>query len=64
MNAPITTKAIVTGHSRGLGEAITADLLGRGMAVLGLARATHEGLAQRYPGQLQQAALEIGRAHV
>lgn len=33
-------KAIVTGHSKGLGAAITADLLGRGMRVLGIARST------------------------
>ena len=31
-------KAIVTGHSRGLGEALAAALLQRGVAVLGLSR--------------------------
>ncbi len=31
-------KAIVTGHSKGLGAALAADLLERGMAVLGIAR--------------------------
>ncbi|WP_306398030.1 SDR family oxidoreductase [Telluria beijingensis] len=31
-------KAIVTGHTRGLGAAIAAELQGRGIAVLGMAR--------------------------
>ncbi len=32
-------KALVSGHSRGLGEALAQELTGRGIAVLGLARA-------------------------
>jgi hypothetical protein len=59
MSTPATTKAIVTGHSRGLGEAIAADLLSRGIAVLGLSRATNDALAARYPGLLQQTALNL-----
>ena len=59
MRTPATPQAIVTGHSRGLGEAIAADLLGRGIAVLGLSRATNEALAGRYPGLLQQTALDL-----
>lgn len=35
-------KAIVTGHTRGLGAAIAAELSGRGIAVLGLARGRAE----------------------
>lgn len=35
-------KAIVTGHSRGLGAALAADLAGRGAQVLGIARAASE----------------------
>lgn len=35
-------KAIVTGHTRGLGAAIAAELQGRGIAVLGLARSRAE----------------------
>ncbi|MDB5960017.1 MAG: hypothetical protein JWP59_1311, partial [Massilia sp.] len=31
-------KAIVTGHSKGLGAALAADLLERGTHVLGIAR--------------------------
>lgn len=38
-------KAIVTGHSRGLGAAITAELLARGIPVLGLSRAPNGALA-------------------
>lgn len=59
MSTATTTRAIVTGHSRGLGEAVAADLLERGIAVLGLARAPHDGLAQRHGGLLQQTALDL-----
>ena len=46
-------KAIVTGHSRGLGAAITNELLARDIAVLGLARRPHPGLAVAYPQTLR-----------
>lgn len=63
MNTPATTlattKAIVTGHSRGLGEAVAADLLQRGIAVLGLSRLPHGSLAERYAGLLQQTPLDL-----
>jgi benzil reductase ((S)-benzoin forming) len=59
MSTPATTKAIVTGHSRGLGEAVAADLLGRGIAVLGLSRAANDTLASRHPGLLQQTLLDL-----
>ena len=52
-------KAIVTGHSKGLGAAIAADLLGRGIPVLGLARGRAPGLAARFPGLLQEVALDL-----
>lgn len=52
-------KAILTGHTRGLGAAIAADLLGRGIAVLGLARARNAELDARFPGELQQVALDL-----
>ncbi|UGQ48563.1 SDR family oxidoreductase [Massilia endophytica] len=51
-------KAVVTGHSRGLGEAVAAELLARGASVLGVARAGNEALAARYP-LLQQVALDL-----
>lgn len=49
-------KAIVTGHTRGLGAAIAAELLGRGIPVLGLARGHAEA------GEFAQAALDLGDA--
>ena len=52
-------KAIVTGHTRGLGAAIAGELMGRGVAVLGLARAKAGELAGRYPGLLQEIELDL-----
>ena len=37
--------AVVTGHSRGLGEAIASHLLRRGIRVLGISRRPNERLA-------------------
>lgn len=51
-------KAIVTGHTRGLGEAIAADLLSRGIPVLGLSRSRNDALEKRFPA-LQQAGLDL-----
>lgn len=53
-------KAIVTGHSRGLGEALAAALLQRGVAVLGLSRQGHAALAARHGGALSELALDLG----
>ncbi|MEN9313902.1 MAG: hypothetical protein RIS35_295 [Pseudomonadota bacterium] len=52
-------KAIVTGHSRGLGAALSERLLARGVAVLGLARAPHAGLAGQPPGRFEQVGLDL-----
>lgn len=52
-------KAIVTGHSRGLGAATASILLERGIAVLGLARASNVGLADRHPGRLEEVGLDL-----
>ncbi len=52
-------KAIVTGHSRGLGAAIAAELLARGVAVLGLARSGNAALAAAYPQLLVEQALDL-----
>ncbi len=52
-------KAILTGHTRGLGAAIAATLLSRNIPVLGLARAGNAALAQSFPDTLQQAALDL-----
>jgi NAD(P)-dependent dehydrogenase (short-subunit alcohol dehydrogenase family) len=52
-------KAIVTGHSRGLGAAIAEALLARGIPVLGLARAGNPVLAGRFPGLLSEVAIDL-----
>jgi NADP-dependent 3-hydroxy acid dehydrogenase YdfG len=53
------TRAIVTGHTRGLGAALAEQLLSRGIAVLGLSRSRHAGLAGRYPQTLEEAELNL-----
>lgn len=55
-------KAIVTGHSKGLGAAIAGELLARGVPVLGLARGGAAALAAQYPRLLQQVALDLSDA--
>jgi hypothetical protein len=52
-------KAILTGHSRGLGAAIAAELLARGIAVLGLSRVPNHALATRYPTVLQHTDIDL-----
>lgn len=54
-------KAILTGHTRGLGAAIAEDLLARGIPVLGVSRNTNAKLAQRFPA-LEQVALDLADA--
>ena len=57
-----TRVAIVTGHSQGLGQAIAADLLGRGWRVLGLSRSGWPpALASQHPG-LTEVALDLADA--
>jgi benzil reductase ((S)-benzoin forming) len=53
------TRAIVTGHTRGLGAALAAELLARNITVLGLSRSRNATLAQRFPQTLQQVELEL-----
>ena len=56
---PDQTIAIVTGHSRGLGAAIAAELLAQGARVLGLARRGNPALAEAYPKALTEVALDL-----
>jgi NAD(P)-dependent dehydrogenase (short-subunit alcohol dehydrogenase family) len=51
----MTIKAIVTGHSKGLGEGIAAALLAQGIAVLGVSR----GRAASAPALLVEAEVDL-----
>lgn len=53
-------KAIVTGHTKGLGAGIAAELLARGVPVLGIARGQAASLAQAYSGLLTEVRLDLG----
>lgn len=52
-------KAILTGHTRGLGAALAGELLDRKIPLLGLARRTDTGLPERFPGLIEQVALDL-----
>ena len=52
-------KAVLTGHTHGLGAAIAADLMARGVAVHGLARGRADALAGRYPDLLSEDAIDL-----
>jgi benzil reductase ((S)-benzoin forming) len=52
-------KALVTGHSRGLGEAIARALLAQGIPVLGLSRAGNPALVDAFDSLLVQVALDL-----
>ena len=52
-------KAIVTGHTKGLGEAIASDLLTRDIPVLGLARTFSHEMQARCPGLLSQIEIDL-----
>jgi benzil reductase ((S)-benzoin forming) len=52
-------KAIVTGHSRGLGAAIAASLLEHDIPVLGLARARNADLAGQPTARFAQLELDL-----
>jgi benzil reductase ((S)-benzoin forming) len=62
MNKPTLSAAIVTGHSRGLGEAVAAELLARGIAVLGLSRSRNAGLSGRFGAGLSEVEMDIADA--
>ncbi|WP_426105682.1 SDR family oxidoreductase [Massilia sp. TSP1-1-2] len=53
-------KAIVTGHTRGLGAAIAGELLNRGVAVLGLARGKSAELDEQFPALFDQVEIDLG----
>ncbi|GAB2179787.1 SDR family oxidoreductase [Denitratisoma sp. agr-D3] len=59
MKKIFSTKAVVSGHSRGLGAAVAAELLSSGIPVLGLARAGNAALAKAHPDLLTEVALDL-----
>ncbi len=52
-------KAIVTGHTKGLGAALARNLLARGVPVLGLARTRSDELAQSWPELFEEVELDL-----
>lgn len=52
-------KAILTGHTRGLGASIAANLLSRNIPVLGISRTTNLELAKHHPATLEQVELDL-----
>ncbi len=53
-------KAVLTGHTKGLGAALAQNLLQRGIPVLGLARTTVPELARDFPSLCSQAEVDLG----
>ena len=53
-------KALVTGHTQGLGAALAHQLLSRAIPVLGLARGHNDALAARFPDLLTQVRIDLG----
>lgn len=52
-------KAIVTGHTKGLGAALANNLLARGVPVLGLARTHAPELTAAYPELFEEVELDL-----
>lgn len=52
-------RAIVTGHTRGLGAALAAQLLERDFAVLGLSRSRHPSLGEHAGARFVEAELDL-----
>lgn len=59
---PCPSKAIVTGHTRGLGAALAQTLLARGFAVLGVSRTRHPTLAADHAGRFEEAQVDLSDA--
>jgi benzil reductase ((S)-benzoin forming) len=55
----MTIKAIVTGHSKGLGEGVAAALLAQGIAVLGVSRGPSLQLTEKFPGLLVESEADL-----
>ncbi|WP_233807726.1 SDR family oxidoreductase [Paraburkholderia sp. HP33-1] len=59
MTSSFPIRAIVTGHTRGLGAALAEQLLARNIAVLGLSRSRHAALKARFAAQLEEIELPL-----
>lgn len=59
MNGSGAVAAIVTGHTRGLGEAIARHLLARQARVLGVARGENRALARDYGDAVTEEELDL-----
>lgn len=55
----MNVKAIVSGHSRGLGAAVARTLLARGVCVLGVSRGGAPELVAEHPQRLREVALDL-----
>ncbi|BBU27217.1 short-chain dehydrogenase [Burkholderia sp. THE68] len=53
------TRAILTGHTRGLGAALAELLLAQGIDVLAISRQRNGELAARHPGKLHEIELDL-----
>ncbi|BCQ22907.1 SDR family oxidoreductase [Caballeronia sp. NK8] len=53
------TRAILTGHTRGLGAALAELLLAQGIEVLAISRQRNDELAARHPGKLHEIELDL-----
>lgn len=60
---PHEAVAIVTGHSRGIGEAVAEHLLARGARVLGVSRHGNVPLCERFPETLEEVVLDVADNH-
>ncbi|MDQ1816750.1 SDR family oxidoreductase [Massilia sp. CCM 9210] len=58
MSGPVVT-AVVSGHTQGLGAAVAAELMTRGIAVLGVARGTAPELAARFGPLLREHQADL-----
>ncbi|SAK52988.1 SDR family oxidoreductase [Caballeronia ptereochthonis] len=56
---PQKTRAILTGHTRGLGAALAEILLAQGVEVLAISRKRNTELAARHPGTLHEVELDL-----
>jgi benzil reductase ((S)-benzoin forming) len=59
MLMPSPIRAILTGHTRGLGAALAAILLDAGADVLAIARTRNADFAARHPGALHEVELDL-----